>query len=153
MSIASDVGVTHLLLTPGEFIERLVALIPPPRTHLVRWAGVFDPNSPYRRQITLHPEVKKGFQFRDDDDDSNVQSFRNFTWSKMLAKVFKIDVTKCDDCGGAMKKISAMTDSMQVRRYLKHVNIDYEPPARAPPRHQQGEFDFGDAQYAPELDP
>ena len=37
-------GVTHLLLTPEEFIERLVALIPPPRTHLVRWAGVLTPH-------------------------------------------------------------------------------------------------------------
>ena len=31
-----------------------------------------------------------------------------------------------------------MTDSMPVRRYLKHENIDYEPPARVPPRYQQG---------------
>jgi len=59
-----------------------------------------------------------------------------------LAKAFKIDVTKCDDCGGQMKKISAIMDPVQVRRYLKHVNIDYEPPTRGPPRHQQGEFDF-----------
>ena len=89
-------GVTYLLLAPEEFIERLVVLIPPPRTHLVRWAGVFAPHSPYRREITLHPEVKKGFQFREDDDDSDAQPLRNYSWSKMLAKVFKIDVTTCD---------------------------------------------------------
>ena len=42
---------------------------------------------------------------------------------------------------------------MQVRRYLKHENIDYEAPARAPPRYQQGEFDFEDGQYHPDGDP
>ena len=46
-----------------------------------------------------------------------------------------------------MKKISAIMDPVQVRRYLSHVNIDYEPPAGAPPRHQQGEFDFEPVQY------
>ena len=46
-----------------------------------------------------------------------------------------------------VKKISAITDPIQVRRYLKHENIDYEPPARAPPRYQQGEFDFDDTDY------
>jgi len=32
-------GVTHLLLSPEEYIERLVALIPPPRTHPCALAG------------------------------------------------------------------------------------------------------------------
>jgi hypothetical protein len=40
-------GTTHLLFTPSEFIKKLVALIPPPRSHLARWAGVLAPNSPY----------------------------------------------------------------------------------------------------------
>jgi len=45
-------GTTHLLFSPTEFIEKLSALIPPPRSHLVRWGGVFAPNSPYRKEIT-----------------------------------------------------------------------------------------------------
>jgi len=34
----------------------------------VRWAGVFAPDSPYRRDITLRPEIKKGFQFTNYED-------------------------------------------------------------------------------------
>lgn len=30
-------GTSHLRFTPSEFIEKLAALIPPPRSHLVRW--------------------------------------------------------------------------------------------------------------------
>jgi len=131
-------GTTHLLFTPGEFIEKLAALIPPPRAHLVRWRGVFAPNSPYRKAITLKPEVKKGFQFGDDGE----KSFKNLTWSKMLARVFKIDVTRCPDCGGLMRAICSVTDGFSIRRYLKHLNIAYEPPPRAPPRYTQESFDF-----------
>jgi hypothetical protein len=32
-----NIGTTHLLFSPEEFIGNLVALIPPPRSHLVRW--------------------------------------------------------------------------------------------------------------------
>jgi hypothetical protein len=59
-------GTTHLLFTPGEFIEKLMALIPPGKSHLVRWGGVLGPNSPFRAEITLWPEIKKGFQFREE---------------------------------------------------------------------------------------
>jgi hypothetical protein len=46
--------------------KKLAALISPPRAHLVRWSGVLSSNSPMRRKILLKPEIKKGFQFRDD---------------------------------------------------------------------------------------
>jgi len=34
-------GRTHLVLEPVAFLRRLVGIIPPPRRHLVRYAGVF----------------------------------------------------------------------------------------------------------------
>ncbi|MBM4254192.1 MAG: transposase [Deltaproteobacteria bacterium] len=136
-------GTTHLVFTPTEFIEKLVALTPPPRSHLVRWSGVFAPNSPYRKDVTLRPEIKKGFQFGDDATEGEKKGeFKNYTWSKMLAQVFKIDVTTCPQCGGDLAKVCAITDPMEARRYLKHLGLDYEPPPRAPPRHEQGEFHF-----------
>ena len=50
---------SHLLLTPSEFLEKLAAIVPPPRAHLVKWSGVFAPNSPLRRKVILKPGVKK----------------------------------------------------------------------------------------------
>jgi hypothetical protein len=136
-------GTTHLVFTPCEFIEKLVALIPPPRSHLVRWSGVFAPNSQYRRDITLKPEIKKGFQFASDtEEEDKPREFKNYKWSKMLAQVFKIDVTKCQQCGGDLVKVCAVIEPVQARRYLKNVGLDYEPPPRAPPRFEQGEFTF-----------
>jgi hypothetical protein len=62
---------THLVFTPSEFIEKLVALMPPPRSHLVRWSGVFAPNLLYRADITLRPEIKKGFHFVIDTEEED----------------------------------------------------------------------------------
>jgi hypothetical protein len=40
--------VDELHLTPLELIDRIAALVPPPRTHRHRYFGVLAPNSPLR---------------------------------------------------------------------------------------------------------
>ena len=137
-------GTTHLLFTFSEFIEKLMVLVPPPKSHLVRWGGVFAPNSPIRKEITLKPGVKKGFQFAEEEEP---KVFKNHGWSKMLAKAFKIDVTTCETCGGKLKKVCAVSDRDRIRRYMRHFNIDSDPPARTPARQQPIEFDFDQSQY------
>ena len=141
------------MYSPEEFIEKLLALIPPPRSHLVRWGGVFAPHSPFRRDIVLRPEKKKGFQFGHETEDGDRVKVPNYTWAKMLAKVFKVDVTKCVGCGGDLVKVAAITDPIAARRYLRHVGLSYDAPARAPPRSVQGEFEFepwSDDAYLPD---
>ena len=46
----------------------------------------------------------------------------------MLAKTFKLDVTKCQSCQGDMRKLAAVVDALEVRRFLKHIGLDYTPP-------------------------
>ncbi len=127
-------GTTHLLLTFGEFIEKLVALIPRPKIHLVRWSGVFAPNSPLRKAIILKPEIKKGFQFKGEANDLHSESMKNSTWAKLLKRTFKFDMTKCQACGGEVTFVAAVKDPDSIIRYLKHVGIDHEAPSRAPPK-------------------
>jgi len=129
-------GTAHLLLSPHEFLEKLAAIIPPPKSHLVRWGGVFAANSPFRKKIILKPEEKKGFDFQD-----GKKKRMNKTWSLMLARVFKLDVLKCD-CGGDLTPLGAVQDPDEVKRYLKHKNMEYHPPPRGPPGHVQGSLDF-----------
>ena len=42
---------TELRLTPLELVDRLAALIPPPRLHRHRYHGVLAPNSALRAQV------------------------------------------------------------------------------------------------------
>jgi hypothetical protein len=39
-----------LLLAPLELLDRLAALMPPPRIHCHRYFGVLAPNAPYARR-------------------------------------------------------------------------------------------------------
>ena len=99
----------------------------------------------------MKPEMKKGFGFADEGEDGGCGKRRrrkNYTWSKMLAREFKIDVLKCS-CGGELRPIAAVTDQDSVRRYLKHMNIEYDPTPRGPPRDTQDEFDFDDSDQTP----
>ena len=131
-------GTTHLLFTSGEFIEKLSAIIPPPKTHLVKWSGVFAPNSKHRKMIVLKPDNKKGIINKENFTSEN--PLKNYPWAKMLARVFQIDISVCDRCGGEMRVMGAITDTRQAARYLRHVGIDHEAPSRAPPRYVEEFF-------------
>jgi hypothetical protein len=45
-------GSVRVMLTPLELIERLAALMPPPRRHRHRYYGVLAPNAPLCAQVT-----------------------------------------------------------------------------------------------------
>lgn len=42
---------THLVMSPLEFMQRLAALIPRPRLHLIRFHGVLAPNAKLRALV------------------------------------------------------------------------------------------------------
>ena len=44
-------GTTHLVLSPLELIEKLAALVPPPRLNRVRYHGILAPNAAGRRLV------------------------------------------------------------------------------------------------------
>jgi len=97
---------------------------------------VFANNSPYRRDITLRPEIKKEFQFASDDEGKeNPRSLTNYTWSKMLAQVSKIDVTKCVHCLRCvllpMYPVHTHTPMPDSRRLIPHARCPM-PDARCP---------------------
>ncbi|MGH8658267.1 MAG: transposase [Gammaproteobacteria bacterium] len=44
-------GTTHIVMSPLEFMQRLAALAPRPRLHLIRFHGVLAPNARLRSEI------------------------------------------------------------------------------------------------------
>jgi hypothetical protein len=48
-------GTTHLVMSPLEFMQRLAALVPRPRLHLIRFHGVLAPNA--KRRSLVVPQV------------------------------------------------------------------------------------------------
>ncbi len=71
----------------------------------------------------------------------------------MLAKTFKIDLTKCQSCQRDLRKLAAVVDALEVKRFLKHLGLDYTAPPRGPPQFTQPELSYAgwlDSEIYPE---
>ena len=48
-------GTSHHVMAPMEFMQRLAALVPKLRLHLIRFHGVLAPNAKLRKAVVLLP--------------------------------------------------------------------------------------------------
>ena len=51
-------GTTHRVMSPLEFLQRLAALVPGPRLHLIRFLGVLVPNAKLRPLVVTQGPPK-----------------------------------------------------------------------------------------------
>ena len=95
----------QLSLTPLELIDRIAALVPPPRVHRHRYHGVLAPNSPLRPQVTALAEETTGEtpSITDADEtegpDSLSRSPARYLWATLIARLFELLPLTCPDCG------------------------------------------------------
>jgi hypothetical protein len=132
-------GTQAILLSPEELIEKVVALIPPPYVHLSRYFGILSSHNKWRRKIVLKPHVKKGFVATPDG-----QGVQKVTWSLLLKKVFKIDITRCPACGARIYPDGCeIVDSIPIARaILAALGLKTHPPPIAPGRHDPNDREF-----------
>ncbi len=127
-------------LSPFEFLDRLAALIPPPRKHRHRYHGVFAPNHPLRPAVTAMEIGNLGNQreaaVRTDSTAEKACSHdtSRFAWAKLLARVGESFPLACPTCGGDIRLINFITQPGPIRRILEHVGEPLEPPYVAPAR-------------------
>jgi len=157
-------GTTALVLTPEDFIHRLISLIPPPKSHLVRYTGVFAPSHAWRDRIVLKPEIKKAKpctvlpkdKEADESEGNNKRGGLGISsqWAKLLARTFNIDVSTCGKCQGDMRIVAVVQNREQIARYLTHVGLDPDPPpitkARPPPMEEHFYFEQGSGEWPEE---
>jgi hypothetical protein len=134
-------GTTHVIFTPLEFIEKLAALVPKPRSHLTRYAGVFSRHSKLRPLVIPHEirasqvlelpleGVKK--------EEAKPKGQAGLGWAKLLKRVFDIDLTRCELCQGEnIKVISAIMKKEAIEKILSHLGLPTQAPTLHPPRHR-----------------
>jgi len=128
-------GTSHVVFSPLEFLEKLAALVPPPRIHLTRFHGILAPHSKFRslvvpqiveEKVKENTDIEKSLEVQ--DEDSGLKQKR-IASAKLLSRVFALDMNSCDHCGGDMRAVSAIMKQEVVVKILTHVGL----PARAPP--------------------
>ena len=149
-------GTTHIVMTQLELLERLAALVPRPRVHLTRFAGVFAPHYKYRALVVPKPKVPPPEPQLEDQIEGpppKPQTHRksNFTWARLLKRVFDIDVETCSRCGGKMKIIASIEDPRVIKKILSHLGLPSKPPMPWPARGPPSTEDL-DIQQFPDFD-
>jgi hypothetical protein len=146
-------------LAPFEFLDRLAALIPPPRRHRHRYHGVFAPNHLLRPAVTAlavgnigkQRDAKTGEHDRlsatagsgccgsagSVDGKSCHHDTSRIAWAKLLARVAEEFPLACPNGVNDIRLISFITDLEPIRKILTHLGEPLDPPhvspARGPP--------------------
>jgi hypothetical protein len=128
-------GTTGITLSPVELLEKLAALVPLPRVHLVRYGSCLAPHSRLRSAITPTPR-QQGVE----GDDATPGSPR-WSWARLLKGVFALALATCPFCRqGALQMIAAITQVEVIRKMLRHLKLAADPPPIAPARSRQEAF-------------
>jgi hypothetical protein len=135
-------GRSHLVCSPVAFLRRLASITPPPRVNLLRFHGVFAPNSRLRKRIVPTPEAVQPSE----PPPSPRQGTFDFvaalmgavatkvssrlSWAELLQRTFRTDVLLCPQCQGRMRVVAFTTDAAVAREVLARLGLARPRPAR-----------------------
>jgi hypothetical protein len=150
-------------LTPLELLDRLAALVPPPRLHRHRYFGVLAPNSPLRAAVTaLTPGATTAPPppIAEPAAEPAHRRAARYAWAMLLARIYEVFPLVCSHCSAEMRIIAFITDPAPMRDILVHLGEPTAPPriapARGPPLWDLPDAGAGDcdphAQPAPEYE-
>ena len=129
------------MLTPLELIDKIAALIPPPRAHRHRYYGVLAPNSPMRAavtamapvQVTAPPPAVAAVT----EEAPPHRAVSHYLWAMLLARIYEALPLVCPNCHAPMRIIAFITDADTVQKVLDHLGestlLPRIAPAHGPP--------------------
>jgi hypothetical protein len=106
-------GTTGIKLSPLELLEKLAALVPLPRAHLVSYGGCLAPHSKLR--AALIPTLRQ----QGVDGEEKKTGTPHWHWARLLGRVFDLDMATCLPplCGRReARRRAAPTQSRQALR-------------------------------------
>ena len=145
-------GTTHIVFQPLELLEKLAAIVPAPKTHLVRYSGILAPAAKWRARIVpaepsaepasmIHPCCAQTSAIATDFAAASVEAHadpalmespltrhgRNYTWAELMKRVWALDVLECPRCQSRMRILAAIHPPEATRKILECVGL----PSRA----------------------
>jgi hypothetical protein len=85
-------------MSPLEFMQRLAALVPRLRLHLIRFHGVLAPHARLSAAIVPIPAPTTTAHATDYEQVPGASA--RMSWARLLKRVFDIDIECCPRCGG-----------------------------------------------------
>jgi hypothetical protein len=117
-------GTRELALDRDQLLERLAALVPPPRANLVRYFGVLAPGAGLRKNVVpRRPPVPQGRPPPGRMD-----------WASLLARIYKVDVFTCSACGKRARVVAVIRDRTVIQKILRHLKLPTQAPMILPAR-------------------
>ncbi len=114
-----------------EYVARVLAQIPPPRKHLVRYHGFYSNAARGKRRRDQHSLVESDTAEQEPAPPPAAAALRK-RWADLLRRVYEVDALVCPRCGGEMHVIGFITAPAQIRRILGHLRTR-DRVARPPP--------------------
>jgi hypothetical protein len=106
-------GTTQIRLTPDRFIDRLVALVPPPRVNTLLYGGLFAANARLRPLAVAYQ--RPGVIPRKRARPTKPSRPRNTAWAELMRHSFGLDVLACTHCGGRMRHVATVLDHSSIQ--------------------------------------
>ena len=129
-------GTTAVRFTPLEFVEKLAALVPPPRVHQIRYHGVFAPNHAWRKWVVPGQAPERAPKRVNDQLPEAIQAEcgpkgRRMSWAECLKRTFQIDLTQCPDCGGEVRFVAAIDQRDAIKSHVEKAKQSKQTEGKA----------------------
>ncbi len=138
-------GCTALTLSPLEFIQRLAALNPPPRTHRHRYHGVLAPNAKLRAAVTALVPAASDYTTSAEEEKTEQNAIEEvwrsparYLWAMLLARLYESTPLVCPICQADMRIVAFITDGDSVHHILEYIGECSDPPRISPARGPPG---------------
>ena len=136
-------GTRAICFEPSECLEKLAAMIPRPRIHLLLYHGAFAPrgrchsgtvvveDAPYR--VPTPASGSAGAAPGADAPPAAYVRPPYVAWADLLRRVFALDILACPDCGGRLRLLATIADRAVVETILTHLalRVDLPQPSAA----------------------
>ena len=108
------------MLTPLELIDKIAALVPPPRVHRHRYYGALVPNAPLRAAVPALAPVPVPAPAAGTPADAPHRAAARYLWAMLLARtprvlpagrIYEVFPLICPFCHAAMRIIAFIADN------------------------------------------
>ncbi len=118
---------------PLDFLARVIAHVPDPRLHLLRYYAHYSNAARGKRRKGAAAALAGRPAAEPDEQTPAERQAARRVWARLIKRVFEVDPLICAKCGGAMKVISVILDPKVIRKILEHIERRDESASRAPP--------------------